>query len=103
MARAGGGDYVFADEGGAFDLVRRALRAALQCEEGWGAETTLKARLLQATGAPSATALLHAFYTAEYPRTRVATMAPQVSEAADEGDEVADSILHSASAELVRY
>jgi N-acetylglucosamine kinase-like BadF-type ATPase len=102
-SRAGGWGYVFGDEGGAFDLVRRALRAALQCEEGWGAETTLKARLLHATGAPSVNALLHAFYTAEYPRTRVATLAPEVSEAADEGDEVADDILHSASAELVRY
>jgi N-acetylglucosamine kinase-like BadF-type ATPase len=35
-ARAGGWGYVFGDEGGAFDLVRQALRAVLRNEEGWG-------------------------------------------------------------------
>jgi N-acetylglucosamine kinase-like BadF-type ATPase len=40
-ARAGGWGYVFGDEGGAFDLVRRALRAALAAEEGWGPDTLL--------------------------------------------------------------
>ena len=32
-ARAGGWGYVFGDEGGGFDLVRQALRAALRMEE----------------------------------------------------------------------
>jgi N-acetylglucosamine kinase-like BadF-type ATPase len=103
VARAGGWGYIFGDEGGAFDLVRRALRASLQYEEGWGDETTLRSELLTATGAPSANALLHNFYTAEYPRTRVAALAPFVSEAANKGDEVADRILQAAASELVRY
>ena len=102
-ARAGGWGYVFGDEGGAFDLVRRALRASLQYEEGWGAQTVLRSHLLNATGAPSANTVLHDFYTAEYPRTRVAALAPLVSEAANSGDEVADRILQSAAGELVRY
>src|SRR5882724_8342901 len=53
-ARAGGWGYIFGDEGGAFDLARRALRAALEQEEGWGAETSLRQLLLEETGAASA-------------------------------------------------
>ncbi|MBV9670050.1 MAG: hypothetical protein JOZ43_03755, partial [Acidobacteriales bacterium] len=62
-ARAGGWGYVFGDEGGAFDLTRRALRAALQFEEGWGRPTVLRAVLLESTGARDANDLLHRFYT----------------------------------------
>ena len=92
-ARAGGWGYVFGDEGGAFDLVRRALRAALQYEEGWGPATTLRDALLHAEGADSANDLLHLFYTDRYPRSRVATLAPLVGQCAESGDAVAASIL----------
>jgi N-acetylglucosamine kinase-like BadF-type ATPase len=36
--RAGGWGYLFGDEGGAFDVTRQALRAALRDEEGWTAQ-----------------------------------------------------------------
>lgn len=49
-ARAGGWGYTFGDEGGAFDLVRKALRAALRFEEGWGPPTALRDALLEAAG-----------------------------------------------------
>lgn len=48
-ARAGGWGYTFGDEGGAFDLVRKAVRAALRFEEGWGPPTALRDALLDAT------------------------------------------------------
>ncbi len=102
-ARAGGWGYVFGDEGGAFDLVRRALRAALADEEGWGKHTSLKSRLLKAVHAASVNALLHGFYTPAFPRAKVASFAPLVTEAAHAGDEVALAILQSAATELVRY
>src|SRR5262249_47105493 len=35
-ARAGGWGYIFGDEGSGFDIVRRAVRASLRMEEGWG-------------------------------------------------------------------
>ncbi len=100
IARAGGWGYIFGDEGGAFDLVRRALRAALQHEEGWGDRTMVRALLLEATGTTDANDLLHRFYTAEYPRTRVAALAPLVSSAAQDGDLMALKILNKAARHL---
>ena len=92
-ARAGGWGYAFGDEGGAFDLVRQALRAALRHEEGWGPHTLLHELLLTASGAGDADDLLHRFYTADFPRERVAAFAPLVDQAAAAGDPIAQDIL----------
>jgi N-acetylglucosamine kinase-like BadF-type ATPase len=99
-ARAGGWGYIFGDEGGAFDLVRQALRAALQYEEGWGPPTALHAILLEATGAASANELLHRCYTAELPREAVAALGPEVDRAAAMGDAVAAALLDQAARAL---
>jgi N-acetylglucosamine kinase-like BadF-type ATPase len=100
VARAGGWGYIYGDEGGGFDIARHALRASLQMEEGWGAETTLHSKLLEATGAVSANDLLHRFYTVDYPRHRVATYARLVDEAARAGDAIANDILTRAAQQL---
>ena len=104
-ARAGGWGYIFGDEGGAFDLVRQALRAILRNEEGWGPPTALREALLEAlvekgAGARSGNQLLHLFYTDEYPRDRVAGWANLVDQAARAGDAVAGDILGSAAQAL---
>ncbi|HWC98946.1 MAG TPA: BadF/BadG/BcrA/BcrD ATPase family protein [Candidatus Sulfopaludibacter sp.] len=99
-ARAGGWGYIFGDEGGAFDLVRQALRAALRMEEGWGPPTALRAVLLEATESVSANVLLHRFYTDQWPRSRVATLARLVDDAAVNGDGVALEIVNRAAIEL---
>ena len=99
-ARTGGWGYIFGDEGGAFDLPRQAVRAALRMEEGWGPETALRARLLEATGSPSANDLLHRFYTTEYPRPRIAQLSRVVVETATAGDRIAVDLLHHAAAQL---
>jgi N-acetylglucosamine kinase-like BadF-type ATPase len=103
MARAGGWGYVFGDEGGAFDLVRRALRSLLAAEEGWGAKTSLTDLLLKATRFPTANRLLHGFYTPEWNRARIAELAPLVSQAAAAGDTVAVGIVEEAAERLAWY
>ncbi|HEY1757554.1 MAG TPA: BadF/BadG/BcrA/BcrD ATPase family protein [Bryobacteraceae bacterium] len=100
MARAGGWGYAFGDEGGAFDLVRQALRAALRQEEGWGPATILRAALLDASGAANANHLMHRFYTDEWPRERIAALAPVVDQAAAAGDSIAQEILKGAAQSL---
>ena len=102
-ARAGGWGYVFGDEGGAFDLVRQAVRASLRNEEGWGHATALRETLLEATGAPDMNDLLHRFYTPAYPRPRIASYAGLVDEAARNGDGAAREILQNAAQSLATY
>jgi N-acetylglucosamine kinase-like BadF-type ATPase len=99
-ARAGGWGYVFGDEGGAFDMVRQAVRAALRMEEGWGPSTSLREVLRDATGSQTANEMLHRFYTTEWPRSRVATLAKLVDTAALEGDGVAIGLLGAAAQQL---
>lgn len=100
--RSGGWGYIYGDEGGAFDLTRRALRAALRHEEGWGPATMLTDLLLSAAEKRTANELLHSFY-ADVPRAIVASYAPIVTSAAEEGDAVAIQILEQAADDLCRY
>jgi N-acetylglucosamine kinase-like BadF-type ATPase len=101
-ARAGGWGHIFGDEGGGFDIARQAARAVLRLEEGWGAPTVLRERLLAATGSQNANEMLHRFYTDEWPRSRVATLARVVDAAAAEADGVALGIMQVAAQQLAR-
>ena len=103
MRRAGGWGYVFGDEGGAFDIVRQAVRAGLRWEEGWGTKTRLAEVLLAETGCRDLNAVLHLFYTAEWPRSRVAALAPLVDVTASEGDQVASQIVAGAAQSLAIF
>lgn len=102
-ARTGGWGYVLGDEGGAFDLARRAVRAALRFEEGWGPKTALHGALLAATASATAQDLMHALYTPDWPRSRAAHLAALVTAAADAGDAIALEILDAAAAQLAGY
>jgi N-acetylglucosamine kinase-like BadF-type ATPase len=99
-ARVGGWGHIFGDEGSAFGIVRQALRAALRMEEGWGPATALRQVLLEAAEAPDVNELLHQFYAPDWPRDRVASLAPLVDAAAGGGDRVALEILNASAQQL---
>jgi N-acetylglucosamine kinase-like BadF-type ATPase len=100
LARVGGWGYIFGDEGGAFDLTRQALRAMLRHEDGWGPDTALHQALLAETGAADANDLMHRFYTTEFPRPAIASLAKVVDQVANTGDAVARNIIVNAAQQL---
>jgi N-acetylglucosamine kinase-like BadF-type ATPase len=102
-ARAGGWGYIFGDEGGSFDLIRRAVQAALRYEEQWGPPTSLRESLLSATQSKDMNNLLHRFYTPEFSRSKIASFAPIVTEAAESGDDVALEIIVAAAIDLACF
>jgi N-acetylglucosamine kinase-like BadF-type ATPase len=84
QARAGGHGYLLGDEGSAFWLGREAVRAALAAAEGRGPPTCLADLAARRPVNPN----------------ELARLAPQVSQAAADGDAVARHILAQAGAAL---
>ncbi len=99
-ARVGGWGYVYGDEGSGFDIVRQAVRAVLRDHEGWGAHTALTPALLQATETRDANEMVHRLYTPDWPRVRVAGLAPVVDGIAESGDPLALDIMNGAAQHL---
>jgi N-acetylglucosamine kinase-like BadF-type ATPase len=100
VAGAGGWGHAFGDEGGAWGIVREALRASFRYQEGWGPHTALHDLFLESGGDSDIHALRMRYYTEEYPQDRVASLARMVDQAAERGDAVAAGILEAASHSL---
>jgi N-acetylglucosamine kinase-like BadF-type ATPase len=95
----GGHGYLLGDEGGAFWIGRRGLRAVLLAAEGRGPETSLADASARRFG-PSAD--LHVrLHEIERPVNTIAQFAPEVLAAAETGDAVAGAIVDEAAAELL--
>jgi N-acetylglucosamine kinase len=100
-ARAGGWGHVVGDEGSGYWIGREALRAVLRHADGRGPATSLTPRVLAHFGVTRVSGLVHVVYDRNLQPRAIATVARRVTEAADEGDEVACRIVEDAAAELV--
>lgn len=106
--RAGGWGYLMGDEGSAYDIAREGLRAALHAADGRGAQTQLIDAILHHFGIDRTSALVPAVY--RHNKTdagalpirpnQMAALAPLVTQAAAQGDAVAQEIVNRAGVEL---
>jgi N-acetylglucosamine kinase-like BadF-type ATPase len=99
LARCGGYDYVISDDGSAFDIGWRGLRAAARAFDGSGPASQLvqRAEGHYRCDIPSIGAKLS---LEPFPKTPVADFAASVSLAAEAGDGVARDIIHSTAVDL---
>lgn len=100
LIRAGGWGYLLDDEGSGFWIGREALRVALAAHEGWGKPTLLSELLAESLGIADPGGWLSTIYRSPTPQPLLAGLAPLVSQAAEQGDLVAQRILTEAAGQL---
>lgn len=96
----GGWGSVMGDEGSAYDIARRALRAAAHAEDGWGPPTRLADAIQRWAGAFTFRGVVDMVYRPATTRRDIAALARLVSDEAAAGDGVARSILDRAGRDL---
>jgi len=95
--RVGGWGYLIDDEGAGYDIGRQALKWVFRAEDGRGHPTLLREKLLAHFGCATLGDLRRKVYKDDgLPRSEIAALAQLVSQAAAEGDTVAQSILAQA-------
>jgi len=99
--RAGGWGHLLGDEGSGYTLALAGLRAAARSADGRLPPTSLLPRFLQALDRTDPTGLVTAIYHPDMDRTRIASFATVVFEAAESGDSLALRIINEAALELV--
>lgn len=91
--RIGGMGYLFDFAGSGYDVGAHGIAAALGEEDGTGEKTKIRDKILARTGKSSVLDSLGEFYAKG--KREIASYAPTVFEAFDEGDEVARRILRT--------
>lgn len=99
-ARAGGWGYLLGDEGSGYAIGLAALRAIAQATDGRGPVTRLAASLLAQLGLHSPWELIPLLHEDREARYRIASLAPLVLAAAEDGDPVAQHIQDQAAQQL---
>jgi glucosamine kinase len=99
-ARSGGWGPTFSDEGSGYDIARQALKAVAASFDGRSSATRLTTLICQELGIEKPSDLPGVIYTDDARPAQIASLAKLVSEAAQQGDEVAQEILERAGQEL---
>src|SRR5262249_44790254 len=101
-ARSGGWGPTLSDEGSAYDIARRALRAVVASFDGRSEKKVLNERWVERLGVQTPAELPTVVYSEESESVEIASLADIVTEAAGDGDQVAREILTSAGKDLGR-
>lgn len=96
----GGWGPLLGDEGSAYDIGLKALRAVVRAEEGRSQPTSLSTLIAEKWRLIRTKDLVELVYRWESPRGRVAALAELVASAAEAGDMVARGILEQAGRDL---
>lgn len=99
-ARAGGWGHILGDEGSAYDIAVRALRAVARSADGRAAPTGLTALLLAALELSQPADLIAWAYRRNTGKREIARLARYVDNAAEQGDPAACAILTDAGREI---
>jgi N-acetylglucosamine kinase-like BadF-type ATPase len=98
----GGWGYLLGDEGSGYAIGRAALQSCMHALESVPAQRPLAEATRKAIGAKSIMELTKAIYEDPEPRSAIASVAPIVIAAAEEGDTDAQSILDKAAGDLAK-
>ncbi|MEM5828710.1 MAG: BadF/BadG/BcrA/BcrD ATPase family protein [Candidatus Aenigmatarchaeota archaeon] len=99
-AWAGGLEYILADEGSAFDIGQRVLRAALRSYDGRGRKTLLEKLVMKKARIRNMREIKDVVYK-EKMKSIVASFAPLAEIAAEKGDAIAKKILKDCAKEYI--
>ena len=100
IERAGGWGHLLGDEGSGHSIALRGLNAATRAYDGRDLETSLIDSFTRETGETSFENLASRIYLENWSTPEIASLAPVVITAAENGDEVAIRIVSSAAQEL---
>jgi len=101
-AIAGGYGYLLGDEGGGFDIGRRAIAASIRAHDKRGIATALEPVIIHAFGLRQLDDIKRVVYVPGFARNQLAALVPLVVETAHKGDSVAANILRTAGEELAQ-
>ncbi len=92
---AGGWGQVLGDEGSAYHMALKGIKAALHAYDGLSEPTQLSARVMKFFDLGKMSDIIDKIYNPPVEKSAIAAFAPEVESAADEGDTVAMGILEN--------